>query len=334
MDKIDLFARLGPEIATVDQAMHRDMHGLARKKPLPDTLQKVLEHALFNGGKRIRPLLCILAARLCGHPGKEVYPLAIAFEYLHVATLLHDDVIDNAETRRGRPSANKLFGLTPVILAGDFLHARCMFLVGTLGGRRCLDLICGVTEAMVAGEFLQLANAQNFNQSEKDYFAVIDGKTALFIGAVCETGGIFGGASAMEITALKTYGANLGKAFQMQDDLLDYLGDPAKTGKTGGNDFCEGKMTLPLLHALDKAGRTEYDFLLGLLKGMKNERVANLEEAREIIRKNSGFEYTRNLAEKLINDAVASLSFFAAARDKAVLEILVGLARYVVTREK
>jgi octaprenyl-diphosphate synthase len=138
----------------------------------------------------------------------------------------------------------------------------------------------------------------------------------------------------MEITALKTYGANLGKAFQMQDDLLDYLGDPAKTGKTVGNDFCEGKMTLPLLHALDKADRTEYDFLLGLLKGMKNERVANLEEAREIIRKNSGFEYTRNLAEKLINNAVASLSFFAAARDKPALETLVGLARFVVTREK
>jgi len=334
MDKIDLFARLEPEIATVDQAMHQDLQGLKSKKLLPDTLLNVLEHALFNGGKRIRPLLCILAARLCGHPGKEVYPLAIAFEYLHVATLLHDDVIDNAETRRGRPSANKLFGLTPVILAGDFLHARSMFLVGTLGGRRCLELICGATESMVAGEFLQLANVQNFNQSEKDYFAVIDGKTALFIGAVCETGGIFGGASAMEIKALKTYGANLGKAFQMQDDLLDYLGDPAKTGKTVGNDFCEGKMTLPLLHALGRASRAEYDFLLGLLKGTKNKRVANLEEARDIISKNGGFEYTRNLAEKLSNDAVASLSFITAAGDKPVLETLIGLARYVVTREK
>ena len=334
MDKTELFARLGPEIATVDQAMRHDLQDLASKKLLPDTLLHVLEHALFNGGKRIRPLLCILAARLCGHPGKEVYPLAIALEYLHVATLLHDDVIDNAETRRGRPSANKTFGLTPVILAGDFLHARSMFLVGTLGGRQCLELICDATEAMVAGEFLQLANAQNFNQSEQDYFAVINGKTALFIGAVCETGGIFGGANAMQTEALKTYGANLGKAFQMQDDLLDYLGDPAKTGKTVGNDFCEGKMTLPLLHTLSKASRSEYDFLLGLLKGMKNERVAKLEEVREIIRKNSGFQYTRNLAEQLINDAVASLSFFAAARDKPALETLVGLARYVVTREK
>ncbi len=334
MDKLDLFASIGPEIATVDQAMHQDLRSLERKELVPDTLLKVLEHALFNGGKRIRPLLCILAARLCGHHGKEVYPLAIAFEYLHVATLLHDDVIDHADTRRSRPTANMLFGLTPAILAGDFLHAHSMFLVGTLGGKLCLELLCNATRAMVSGEFLQLENTQNFNQSEKDYFAVINGKTALFIGAVCEIGGIFGGADAMERAGLKTYGANLGKAFQMQDDLLDYLGDQEKTGKAVGNDFCERKMTLPLLHALGRASKSEQDFLLGLLKGKKSARVANLEEAREIIRKNSGFEYTRELAKKLIDDAVASLAVFTSARNKPVLETLAALAHYTVTREK
>jgi octaprenyl-diphosphate synthase len=334
MDKVNLLDRLGPAIDKVDHVMQQDIRSLVSKELLPDTLLKVLEHALFNGGKRIRPLLCILAARLCGHRENEVYPLAIAFEYLHVATLLHDDVIDHAETRRGRPTANKVFGLTPAILAGDFLHAHSMFLVGTLGGKRCLDLICGATEAMVAGEFLQLANAQNFNQSEKDYFAVINGKTALFIGAVCEIGGIFAGADAQEIETLKTYGANIGKAFQIQDDLLDYLGDPAKTGKTIGNDFCEGKMTLPLIHALDKAGRAEYDFLLGLLKGKKDERVARLGEAKEIIAKNSGFDYARQLAEKLIADAVASLILLPSGGNKQVLDTLVGLGRYVITREK
>lgn len=334
MDKLDLFASIEPEIATVDQAMRQDLQSLARKEVVPDTLLKILEHALFNGGKRIRPLLCILAARLCGYQGEKVYPLAIAFEYLHVATLLHDDVIDHADTRRSRPSANKIFGLTPAILAGDFLHAHSLFLVGTLGGKQCLELLCNATRAMVAGEFLQLANTQNFNQSEKDYFAVIHGKTALFIGAVCEIGGIRGGATATERRALKIYGANLGKAFQMQDDLLDYLGDLAKTGKAVGNDFCEGKMTLPLLHALGKASKSEYDFLLGLLKGAKSARVANHEEASQIIRKNSGFEYTRNLAKKLIDEAVASLSVFTSVRNKPAFETLVALAHYTVTREK
>jgi len=334
MDKVYLFARLGPEIDKVDQAMHQDLQDFVGRELQPETLLKVLEYALFNGGKRIRPLLCILAARLCGHQGKEVYPLAIAFEYLHVATLLHDDVIDHAETRRGRLSANKVFGLSPAILAGDFLHAHSMFLVGTQGSKRCLELICGATEAMVAGEFHQLANARNFNQSEKDYFAVINGKTALFIGAVCEIGGIFAGADSNETQALKIYGANLGKAFQIQDDLLDYLGDPGKTGKAVGNDFCEGKMTLPLLHALDQASKAEYDFLLGLLKGKKNDRRAKLEEARDIIRKKRGFEYARLMAENLIDNAIASLALFTPGHNKQAIDTLVGLARYVITREK
>jgi octaprenyl-diphosphate synthase len=334
MNKINLFARLNPEIDKVDHAMHLDLQGFASKELFPDTLLKVLEHALFNGGKRIRPLLCILAARLCGHEGKEIFPLAIAFEYLHVATLLHDDVIDHAETRRGRPAANKKFGLTPAILAGDFLHAHSMFLIGNLGGKRCLELICDATQAMVAGEFSQLANVLNFNQSENDYFAVINGKTALFIGAVCEIGSIFAGADRTESQALKVYGANLGKAFQIQDDLLDYLGDPEITGKAVGNDFCEGKMTLPLIHTLDKASKVEHDFLMGLLYGKKDDRCVKLAEAKDIISRNSGFEYARQLALQLIDDAVASLALFTSGQNKQALDTLIGLARYVIKREK
>jgi len=334
VEKVDLLARLKPEIDTVDQAMQTDLQNLVNIGLIPSSLFKVLEHALFNGGKRIRPLLCILAAGLCGNNSKEIYPLAIAFEYLHVATLLHDDVIDHADTRRGRPAVNTIFGLTPAILAGDFLHARAMFLIGTLGGKQSLELICRATEAMVAGEFLQLANARNFNPSEKDYFAVINGKTALFIGAVCETGGIFAGATAMELEALKTYGANLGQAFQIQDDLLDYLGDPAKTGKTVGNDFCEGKMTLPLIHALKTAAKTESAFLLTLLKGPKSERYAKLAEAKDIIDKNGGFEYGRQVAEKLISTSLAGLDIFAARKNEQISATLTGLAGYVIHRDK
>jgi len=334
VDKVDLLARLKTEIATVDLAMREDLQALVNKKQIATDLLEVLEHALLNGGKRIRPLLCILTARLCSTPGKEIYPLAIAFEYLHVATLLHDDVIDHADTRRGRPAANKLFGLTAAILAGDFLHARSMFLVGTLGGRRCLDLICRSTEAMVAGEFLQLSNVHNLNQSENDYFSVINGKTALFIGSICETGGIFAGADNSKIQALKQYGANLGLAFQIQDDLLDYLGDSAKTGKEVGNDFYEGKMTLPLIHALATANKQEGNFLLDLLKGQKSDRIAKFEDAREIIRKNSGFGYAEKLAEKLVDTGIESLAIFVSEQNRETLDLLTDLAMYAISREK
>jgi octaprenyl-diphosphate synthase len=332
--KIDLLARLKPEIDIVDETMQNDLQNLADKRLIPSRLVEVLQHALFNGGKRIRPLLCILTAALCGNSRKAIYRLAIAFEYLHVATLLHDDVIDHADTRRGRPAVNTIFGLTPAILAGDFLHARSMFLVGTLGGKRCLELISRSTEAMVAGEFLQLANAQNLNQSEKDYFAVINGKTALFVGAICEIGGIFAGADDKASEALKTYGANLGMAFQVQDDLLDYLGDPSKTGKTIGNDFCEGKMTLPLIHALKTAGKAERDFLLALLKGEKSEREAKLEEAKGIISKNNGFEYSRQKAEKLIAAGIDGLDIFKTKHNEQAFATLAELARYVIHRDK
>ncbi len=334
MEKVDLLARLKHEIDLVDETMQADLQNLAGKELIPSSLVEVLEHALFNGGKRIRPLLCILSAALCGNTSKAVYLLAIAFEYLHVATLLHDDVIDHADIRRGSPAVNTVFGLAPAILAGDFLHARSMFLVGTIGGKRCLELICSATEAMAAGEFMQLANVHKYNQSEMDYFAVINGKTALFIGAVCEIGGIFAGAGSKEIEALKTYGANLGRAFQIQDDLLDYQGDPAKTGKTVGNDFCEGKMTLPLIHALKTADKTERYFLLDLLKGKKSERSVKLEEAKDIIAKNGGFEYARELAEKLIGTGIAGLDIFKARHNEQIQTTLTGLARYVVKRDK
>ena len=334
MDRTDLLARLQPEKEKIEQAMHSDLKVLAGLQAGPSQLPEILRHAVFNGGKRIRPLLCILAARLCGSNNEKVYRLAIAFEYLHVATLLHDDVIDHADTRRGLPTVNNAWGLTPAILAGDFLHARSMYMIGRFGGNRCLELINRATEAMVEGEFLQLHNAQNYNQSEEDYFAVINGKTALFIGAVCEAGGVLGSDNAEELRALNLYGANLGKAFQIKDDLLDYLGDAAKTGKAVGNDFSEGKMTLPLIHTLQQADIDEKNVLLALLKGDKQERLAHLDEVRDIIDRNSGFTYARQLAASLIDDAVASLALFSKPPNKFFRETLVGLAHYVLSREK
>jgi octaprenyl-diphosphate synthase len=334
VEKRDLLGRLQPKIVKVEQAMRDDLLNLAGKQAGANQLPEVLEHALFNGGKRIRPLLCILAARLCGEKNDAVYRLAIAFEYLHVATLLHDDVIDQADTRRGLPTVNNAWGLTQAILTGDFLHARSMYLIGRIGGEQSLTLINRATEAMVEGEFLQLYNARNYNQSEKDYFSVINGKTALFIGAVCEAGGIFAGGSEQELQALNIYGANLGKAFQIKDDLLDYLGDAAITGKAIGNDFSEGKMTLPLIHTLQQADTEERSFLLNLLKGERQQRIANIDGARNIIDRNNGFLYAEKLAEKLIDEAIASLQVFTSPQNQPHRETLAGLAHFVLSREK
>jgi octaprenyl-diphosphate synthase len=260
--------------------------------------------------------------------------LAIAFEYLHVATLLHDDIIDRADTRRGLPTVNKAWGLTQAILAGDFLHARSMYLIGKIGGNRSLALINRATEAMVEGEFLQLFNARNYNQSKNDYFSVINGKTALFIGAICEAGGVFAGGGEQELQALNVYGANLGKAFQIKDDLLDYLGDTTITGKTVGNDFCEGKMTLPLIHTLQQADIEEKIFLMDLLKGKRKQRHASLDRAREIIDRNNGFLYAEELAKELIDEAIACLAVFTSSQNQHFQETLISLARYVLSREK
>lgn len=334
MEKVNLLAELQPEIELVDKNMAHDLKILAARGDIPPSLLEVLEHALFNGGKRIRPLLCVLAAGLCRNRSQEIYNLAIAFEYLHVATLIHDDVIDHAEARRGLPTVNKQFGLPAAILTGDFLHARSMFLVGSLGGKRSLELICNAAEAMVKGEFLQLTNVKNFNQSERDYFAVINGKTALFIGAICQIGGIFAGADDGAIRALKTFGANLGQAFQIQDDILDYLGEPQKTGKNVGNDFSEGKMTLPLIHTLQNGSPSEQAFLLDLLRKQKHERRTQYGQVREIITRRNGFSYSRTLAEKLSAEGIAALNHFKNRDNERILDILTALAGYIIKREK
>jgi octaprenyl-diphosphate synthase len=317
------------ETARIDQAMREDLSRITEVK-----LAEIVEYAIFNGGKRIRPLLCVLAARLCGSRDERVYRLAIALEYLHVASLLHDDVIDNADQRRGRESVYKKWGMTQAILAGDYLHARSMYLVGREGGDDCLDIIRRVTAAMVEGEFLQLSNADNLNQSEDEYFAVVDGKTSLLIAAVCEMGGVFGGADQQQFAALSKYGRALGTAFQIVDDLLDYLGDQNKTGKVVGNDFCECKMTLPLIHALENSETADRLYLLELLKGEREVRAGQIGRVCEILHKTDSFDYAFDKAEELINNGVAGLDVFQESSEPGSLEMLKGLARYVLSRDK
>lgn len=325
----DLLKLVKPDIDRIEEALKGDLEALAEE--MDGLLIEILNYGLFGGGKRFRPLIAVVSSRLCPNFSKEMYHLSIAFEYLHLATLFHDDIIDQADTRRGKESVCKLYGITGAILAGDFLHARSMEIVGRYGVE-CLSVFCNATRSMVDGEFVQLRNSRNYNQSEQDYFTAIEGKTALLISAATEIGGHFGGADAEQRTALKEYGRNLGYGFQIVDDLLDYLGDEKKTGKVVGNDLAEGKMTLPLIITLQNASTKDKVRLTEILQDGER-RAASFIEVHRLIEAYDGYYLTRKKAEHCINKAVESLSIFPAEKknDVAILE---GLAVYALHREK
>lgn len=330
MNTETLLSYVREEADRIDAAMRAD---LAEAVDGCDSLlAQVLDYALFNGGKRVRPLLAVLGARLAGRLGEEVYPLAIAFEYLHAATLVHDDVIDRADERRGRPSLMCAFSPAAAILAGDWLHARAMLLVGLYGGAEGLRIFCEATLGMVDGEFLQLRHVRDHQVAEVDYLAVIRNKTALLIGAACECGGLFASTDSHGRAALRRYGRNLGAAFQMVDDLLDFLGDRASTGKAVGNDLVEGKITLPLLHALRTAASEDRALLVAAIEDPEAEGALAL--VRDLIERHDGFAYTRRLARTLVDEGVAALAVFRPVADDQYLALLAALGEYVLRRDR
>ncbi len=326
-----LMEAIREEATRIDLAMRADLDGLTAK--VDGLLAEVLDYSLFNGGKRIRPLLLVLATRLCGRDGIEIYELARAFEYLHAATLLHDDVIDNAATRRGRPSVYMQFGLVTAILTGDFLHARSMAIVGQIAGKEALTLFSEAAIGMVDGEFMQLRNAGLHHFSEDNYLAAIMGKTGLLIAAACEIGALFGHGRERERHALRAYGTNVGCAFQMIDDLLDYQGDAGKTGKPRGNDLAEGKMTLPLILALQRTNGQDRGSLLAII-GSESARRHSFHEVYRLIDKYDGFSSTKEKAEFAVSSALQQLEIFSAKGTEKDRGILAGLAQYVLRREK
>jgi octaprenyl-diphosphate synthase len=337
--KEQLMMAIAPEVEKIELAMRSDLAEASRDcDPL---LAEVLNYGIFNGGKRLRPLLVLLAARLAGASDddtdekseKNLLLLAIAFEYLHGATLYHDDVIDQAEMRRGKASVVQEFGEIAAILGGDFLHSRSMFLIGSIGGSKALEIFCHATNAMVDGEFLQLRNARNYNLNEKDYFSAVKGKTASLIAATCEIGALAGGATEAEQKKLAQYGLGIGTAFQIIDDLLDYQGDEATTGKAVGNDFQEGKMTLPVILALNRATLSDRERLLFLLKNT-DLRKTGFAETCILIEKYDGFAASRKMAESIVSEAVLGLEIFTGENAEKIVPVLRVLAEYVLLRKK
>lgn len=329
MSNPKIMAYFRESAARIDQIMRQDLEAVRDPQ-----LAEVLRYILFNGGKRIRPQLTLLTWRLAGRGrvgGEDAMRMAMAFEYLHVASLVHDDVIDHSEKRRGKPTAQAAWGLGAAILTGDFLHSRALALAGQGAGREGVELLGRAITAMVEAEFLQARLAAAGESSQADYFRVAAGKTGALLGAACEAGIVLAGGDAPERAAGRAYGENLGLAFQIVDDLLDYLGDPAKTGKAVGNDLVEGKLTLPLLHALKFAEAGDLARLKEILAAQPEIRQGAVGKVRELIERYGGFVAARGQAEELLEAGVLSLAAFPAGPEHVLLS---GLAAYVLSRDK
>lgn len=318
--------------ARVEAAMHADLNiGLAGSDQL---LREVVEYALFSGGKRIRPFLCVLSSRCCGRDDPDLYLLAAAFEYLHTATLMHDDVVDHAPLRRGRETVVQRYSLEDAILAGDWLHAHSLYVVGKLTGADGLDIFCAATEAMVNGEFVQKRLSGDCRASEEEYFAVIRQKTGNLIASSCALGALYAGAESAKVYSLRHYGEQIGIAFQIVDDLLDYTGKGESTGKELGNDFKEGKVTLPLIRALEGADADERRGMVQLMQGDRTSAEAQ-EAIVSYMHRLGGFQSAAKTAQSHIEQAVLALAPFGAdpaARLPAAL--LRELASFILVRQK
>ena len=276
-------------------------------------IAEVGRHILLSGGKRVRPLLFILAARMCGCQGNSLSDFSTIFEYLHAATLLHDDVIDAANVRRGVSTANTIWGNQAVILVGDFLLAKALSLAVTTNKLKILQVLSHATTMMAEGEILQLLHAGNLKITEADYFDVITRKTAILMAAACQIGAILGGVEPSQEEALSQMGLNLGITFQVVDDILDYTGDERELGKQVCADLREGRITLPLIHALAQANPHDRERLEAIAQELTPEAAPEL---KRLLDKYGSLDHARAVARDYTLKAQDNLGTFPASLEK------------------
>ncbi|WP_136441778.1 polyprenyl synthetase family protein [Pacificoceanicola onchidii] len=290
-------------------------------------IPEVTAHLVEAGGKRLRPMLTIASAKLCGYGGPYHIHLAATVEFIHTATLLHDDVVDESAKRRGRPTANLLWDNKSSVLVGDYLFARSFQLMTESGNLRVLRILSDAAATIAEGEVLQLTAAQDLTTSEEIYLQVVRGKTAALFSAATEVGGVIAERPEVEIKALFDYGDALGISFQIVDDLLDYWGGDA-TGKNIGDDFRERKLTLPLIKAYAKANDEEQAFWKRVIeKG--DQRDGDLERALQLLNAHGALEETRQEALAWAEKAKTAM---AALPQSELRDLLIDLADYVVAR--
>ena len=291
-------------------------------------IPEVTAHLVEAGGKRLRPMLTLAAARMCGYDGPYHIHLAATVEFIHTATLLHDDVVDESEQRRGRPTANLLWDNQSSVLVGDYLFARSFQLMTEPGSMRVMRILSNAAATIAEGEVLQLTAARNLATDEAIYLQVVRGKTAALFSAATEVGGVIAGAEDTQVQALFDYGDALGIAFQIVDDLLDYQGDSTATGKNVGDDFRERKLTLPVIKAVAKADADERAFWVRTIEKGRQEE-GDLAQALALLGKHGTLEATRDDALDWAAKAKAALAPLPAHEVK---DMLTDLADYVVSR--
>ena len=319
--------RLGAYLAADMEAVNALIRERMASQHAP-RIPEVTAHLIEAGGKRLRPMLTLAAARLCGYDGPFHIHLAATVEFIHTATLLHDDVVDESAQRRGRPTANLLWDNKSSVLVGDYLFARSFQLMTATGNMEVLEILANASATIAEGEVLQLTAAQDLRTGEDIYLQVVRGKTAALFSAATEVGGEIAGADPAQVAALFDYGDALGIAFQIADDLLDYGGTSDAIGKNVGDDFRERKLTLPVIKAVAKATDEERAFWVRVIeKGQQGE--GDLEQALAIMARHSAMEAARDDALSWSARARAAL---APLPDHPLREMLDALADYVVAR--
>jgi len=291
------------------------------------------EHLIAAGGKRLRPLLTVAAARLARASGEgadndHCLKLAAAVEFIHTATLLHDDVVDGSQLRRGKVAAHLIWGAAQSVLVGDFLFARAFELMVETNSMKALEILARASRVIAEGEVLQLMRSHDLNLSQAVYLEIIQAKTAELFAAASEAGAVSAGVDAARTDALKAYGLNLGLAFQLVDDALDYGGTTETLGKNAGDDFREGKATLPLLLAIARSGPREAEFWERAI-GRREQTEADFRRARELIVGSGALDATLDLAADYADKAKAALAIFPANDWREALE---DLADFAVSR--
>ncbi|MCE0504453.1 polyprenyl synthetase family protein [Roseivivax sp. GX 12232] len=314
---------LSEEMGAVN-ALIRDRMASEHAPRIPE----VTAHLVEAGGKRLRPMLTLAAAKMCGYPGPYHLHLAATVEFIHTATLLHDDVVDESAQRRGRPTANLLWDNKSSVLVGDYLFARSFQLMVETGNLRVLDILANAAATIAEGEVLQLSAAQDLKTTEEIYLTVVRGKTAALFSAATEVGGVIAGVEERQVQALFAYGDALGIAFQIVDDLLDYQGDAKATGKNVGDDFRERKLTLPVIKAVAAADAEERAFWVRVIEKGRQEE-GDLDHALALLDRHGALAATRADALAWAETAKTAMAELPASDFRDMLR---DLADYVVAR--
>ena len=286
-------------------------------------INQMSSYIIGAGGKRLRPLLLLLCARATNYQGEHHRLMAVVIELIHTATLLHDDIVDESATRRGKNTANEVWGNAPSVLVGDFLYSRAFEMMVEPGSMKIMQILSKATNEIAQGEVLQLLNCQNSALTEAEYYQVIERKTAVLFQAATQIGGMLSEIDSVQEQALKDYGLHLGNAFQIIDDVLDYESDSATMGKEVGDDLAEGKTTLPMIYALANTSDSDKQLLEEAINNADNSKIT---QVVQILQSVDAFGYTRAQAKKSADLAKAALNDINGSPYKEALILLCGLS--------